>query len=183
MEVLYFKTNGTKNGPSKCVQSTGNWSSFSTSTISGIELLSGKQILRIHFDRGELNLGRLTFRKVGELPIASPVANAGIDQIINNNQSSASLNGLDSTLISNQNNSYLWEQLTGPKAIVIDNPTLLSSSISDLTIDGTYRFRLTITDNNYSVRDEVDYIRGDIASLPPSVSIINPASNSFCFGR
>jgi len=175
---FYFKTNGTKNGPSKSVQSTGNWSSFSTSTISGIELLSGKQILRIHFDRGELNLGRLTFRKVGELPIASPVANAGIDQIINNNQSSASLNGLDSTLISNQNNSYLWEQLTGPKAIVIDNPTLLSSSISDLTIDGTYRFRLTITDNNYSVRDEVDYIRGDIASLPPSVSIINPASNS-----
>lgn len=43
--------------------------------------------------------------------------------------------------------SYLWEKLSGPAAGNIVSPTLPTTIINNLTLSGTYVYRLTVTDN------------------------------------
>jgi hypothetical protein len=85
-----------------------------------------------------------------------PVANAGTNQTITLPTSSVTVNGSasydpDGTIV-----GYLWEQVVGPTSATIVSPTSVSTSINGLSVEGTYVFRLTVTDNDgASSNDEV----------------------------
>nr|HPM32792.1 PKD domain-containing protein [Chryseolinea sp.] len=86
---------------------------------------------------------------------AVPLANAGADQQIISPTSETILQGIgtdaDGTII-----SYAWTQSSGPAAIIND-PTLPSVTVSQLTTTGEYVFLLTVTDNDN--QKGTDYVK------------------------
>lgn len=86
----------------------------------------------------------------------SPTANAGIDQTIQLPTNSVSLAGsgtdADGSIV-----SYLWTKVSGGGA-TIANPGSASTQVNDLS-EGTYVFRLTVTDDDQSTdSDEVTIV-------------------------
>jgi endo-1,3(4)-beta-glucanase len=61
---------------------TGDWDVWSTKTVTGIPLKGGRNVLRLHFDHGEFNLGKLTFDYEGPLTYDQPVADAGANTLV-----------------------------------------------------------------------------------------------------
>src|SRR4029079_13169934 len=92
-----------------------------------------------------------------------PTANAGADQTITLPQSTVSLSGSgadqDGTIA-----SYQWTQVSGPSVASIASASLAQTQVSALQ-QGSYVFRLTVTDN-----------KGATASDDVMVSV-NPAQN------
>ena len=76
---------------------TNGWNSWSSQTVSNIPLKAGVQVLRIYFDHGEFNLGKLTFTYDAPLNYSQPVADAGADQLVVFPQSTVILDGTAST--------------------------------------------------------------------------------------
>ena len=75
-----------------------------------------------------------------------PTANAGIDSVLLSSVSQIQLIGsgtdLDGTI-----SAYGWSFVSGPAVAAIASPTLASTSISGMTMPGSYIFRLTVKDN------------------------------------
>jgi hypothetical protein len=86
-----------------------------------------------------------------------PTANAGTDRALTFPTATTTLSGsgndTDGSIA-----SYLWTQQSGPTAI-ITTPSTASTTISGLSIPGTYIFRLTVTDNqNATTSDDVSVV-------------------------
>jgi hypothetical protein len=79
------------------------------------------------------------------VPNIAPTANAGADKSITLPTSTTTLNGSgsdsDGTIA-----SYSWSKLSGPSGGTISSPTSATTNITALQ-EGTYVFRLTVTDN------------------------------------
>jgi len=87
----------------------------------------------------------------------SPTAAAGTDQTITLPTASVSLTGsgtdADGTIA-----SYAWAQVSGPSLATLGTPSSQNTSASVL-VQGTYIFRLTVTDNNGATgTDEVQVV-------------------------
>lgn len=95
----------------------------------------------------------------------APTANAGVDQSIST--TTATLNGTGST----DNvyvQRYLWARLTGPNVPNIDVPGGPRPIISGL-VDGTYTYKLTVTDNGWLTdTDTVSLVVGSAPNVPPT---------------
>ena len=156
------------------VSSSGNWAVFRTATFNGIELTAGVHVLRLNFIRGEMNLGRLTFTRTGDLGYEPPVADAGEDIAVRAPESSATLDASGSTTPAGKTLTYFWEQVAGPTVAVLSDPSAASSEVSNLTLDGIYRFRLTVDDGTHADFDELQLVRGELAGLAPVVAILSP---------
>src|SRR5215203_3636137 len=94
----------------------------------------------------------------------SPVVNAGGDQTITLPTSSVTLNGSGSDgdgFIS----SYAWSKIGGPAGESISNPFGASTTVTGL-VQGSYTFRLTVTDN------------GGASASDDVVVIVNPSSTT-----
>ncbi|MBZ5855762.1 PKD domain-containing protein [Flavihumibacter profundi] len=76
----------------------------------------------------------------------APVANAGADQFITLPTNSVTLNGGNSSDADGSITSYKWSQVSGPGTAVFANANAASTAASSL-VQGTYVFRLTVTDN------------------------------------
>ncbi|MCA6078779.1 PKD domain-containing protein [Fulvivirga sedimenti] len=100
----------------------------------------------------------------------SPVANAGPDQNINLPTSGINTNGSgsdpDGTIA-----GYLWSQVSGPSSANIVNPSAAVTTINNL-IQGTYRFRLTVTDNDGATGtdDMIVTVSPAETNVPPTVN-------------
>jgi hypothetical protein len=95
----------------------------------------------------------------------APTANAGADASITLPTNTTSLNGSgsdsDGTIT-----SYLWSKLSGPAGGTISSPTSATTNITALQ-EGTYVFRLTVTDNlGLTGTDTVSVV---VAPAPPPV--------------
>lgn len=88
----------------------------------------------------------LNFSVVNEVPAGSPVANAGTDKAVVLPSSSVVLTGSGSDS-GGAIASYKWEQVGGPTIATIASASTASPTVSDLA-HGSYRFRLTVTDNS-----------------------------------
>lgn len=95
-------------------------------------------------------------------PYAPPVANAGSNQSINLPTSSTTLDGSGSIGVIE---SYLWEQVSGPTTAVISSTNQESTLVSDLE-EGTYVFKLTVTNTQGSSSSEVTVTVNLISPIP-----------------
>jgi hypothetical protein len=156
--------------------STGKWDTWMNKTISNLEMPSGKHILRLVFDNGEFNLGKMSFAYSSPLGYNPPLANAGANVKV---MVPATTGSLDGTLSSDPDSdplSYTWEQVYGPSIIVFSDSTSVSPGISNLE-SGIYQVRLTVSDGTYTSTSEVLVIVTSLANLDPFVSITSPANN------
>jgi hypothetical protein len=97
-----------------------------------------------------------------------PVANAGSDVTITLPTSSAVLNG-SGTDIDGSVSSYKWSYVSGPASYTLGTPNASTTIISSL-IEGSYKFKLTVTDNSgATASDDVAVIVNPAPNQPPVV--------------
>ena len=106
-------------------------------------------------------------------PNLPPVANAGQDQVITLPTNSVNLNGTatdpDGTI-----SSVIWSKVSGPAQHNITNANTLQTSITGL-VQGTYAFRLQVTDNNGASDD--DTLMVIVNPAPNEAPIVNAGSD------
>lgn len=100
----------------------------------------------------------------------APTVNAGTDKVITLPTNSVSVAGVatdsDGTI-----SSIKRTKLSGPTSFTIQNDTALSATINNLTMAGTYVFRLTATDNNgASSTDDVQVIVNPMVYTPTATA-------------
>lgn len=156
---------------------TGDWDDWATQTINFIPLKSGQQILRIAFEQGEFNLGRLTFAYDAPLNYDQPIADAGDNILVQLPLDSSPLDASLSSDPSNNPLSYQWTQTYGPSTLTFSDPTIAQPTISTLE-EGVYLVQLRVDNGTYSDIDEVYIISSTSNQVPPKVSILTPEDNA-----
>jgi hypothetical protein len=122
---------------------TGGWQSFQT-IGTNIAFTQGVQTFRIHTlgaNGWNMNWWELTG------PNALPTVSAGQDQNIA--QTSLSLSGTANDA-DGAISSYQWSLVSGPGGSTFSSATTASTTVSSL-VEGSYTFRLTVTDNSQGV--------------------------------
>lgn len=144
---LHFSVDGTKVSPDVQLAATGGWGTWASLTIENVQLTQGEQIIRVVFENGGFNLGKMNFVFDGEFTgNHAPVANAGGDISLQLPGNSVTLNGSASSDEDGTVVSYNWIQVDGPDGAVIDDENAVQTEVTGL-VEGTYTFRLTVTDN------------------------------------
>ena len=176
---FYLEVDGNKISQDISVASTSssNWDTWTSKTVSNIELNKGKQVLRLVFNHGEFNLGRMTFAYNSPLSYNPPVADAGETVSVILPETTAQLDGSGSEDADTAELTYLWEQVYGPSAIEFSDATLESPEISNL-VEGIYKCKLTVSDDTHSSTSEVLVIVSLTGNTPPVVNITAPGNNS-----
>ncbi|PWT97797.1 MAG: hypothetical protein C5B52_13200 [Bacteroidetes bacterium] len=107
---------------------------------------------------------------VNPAPNQPPVANAGPDQSIVLPTSSVTLDGSASTDPDGTISSYVWAKISGPGTFNIANPNAASTTVDNL-VQGSYQFRLTVTDNSGSSTTDIVIVNvTNVPNVPPSAN-------------
>ncbi|MFM2363964.1 MAG: hypothetical protein RLZZ316_2866 [Bacteroidota bacterium] len=106
-----------------------------------------------------------------------PVANAGTDITITLPTSSTTLNGSGSTDADGSINNYSWTKIAGPATYTIANASAANTGLSNL-VQGTYSFRLVVTDNNGATDDDTVNVVVNAAPPPPPPANQPPVANA-----
>lgn len=173
---------GQQIGANISVSSTGNWKTWASKSIENLALKSGKQTLRIFFNNGELNLGKLTFTYVSALPYSQPIAEAGENALVQLPANSVSLNGSKSSNPAGGPLTYAWKQIYGPSILTITNSNSSTPLISGL-LEGIYLMELNVSNGTYSDKDQMYIISSNSSNIPPQVNISSPADGSRYFAN
>lgn len=158
------------------VNYTGDWNDWATKTIENLPIASGQHLLRLAFEGGEFNIGKMTFTYQAELPYSQPIANAGENVLVLLPQSTANLDGTASADPDNGNLTFAWEQIYGPSVITFSDAAIATPQVSGLT-EGIYRVKLTVDNGSYTDDDELLIIVSSSPNLAPTVSISSPKNN------
>jgi len=150
-------------------QSTGSWTELSVARksdgslpdVNYLKLAPGSDMIGKGTNvMGTSDLGALPYSAPSNIP---PAANAGTDKTITLPTSSVTLNGSgsdpDGTIT-----AYAWTKISGPTSFTIASPASATTNITGL-VQGTYTFRLTVTDN------------GGLTASDDVVITVNPAPN------
>ncbi|MBB3698196.1 carbohydrate-binding protein [Flammeovirga yaeyamensis] len=159
------------------VSSTGDWGAWQTATVNNVPLTAGKHILRLAFDNGGFNIGKMTFAKTGELPYSQPFADAGDDRVIALADGAVVLDGSNSYDPDNGALTYTWVQLYGPTVATIQETSSISPTLGNL-IGGEYLFELSVSNGEYTGKDQVKITVTEDGKIPPKVSITSPENQS-----
>ncbi|MEL6670559.1 MAG: glycosyl hydrolase [Bacteroidota bacterium] len=156
---------------------TGDWNSWSTRSVSNIPLKSGKQVLRVFFENGELNMGKMTFSYDSPLAYSQPVADAGDNILVLLPMNNTILDASQSSDPANGTLTYSWTQVYGPSRLTFSNAQAAQPSISTLE-EGVYLLKLTVDNGSYQDEDELYVISSSTGIVPPKVSIYAPFDQS-----
>ncbi|MEZ4954363.1 MAG: glycosyl hydrolase [Saprospiraceae bacterium] len=159
------------------VNNTGGWNTWSTKTVNDIPLKSGKQVLRLFFDNGELNVGKFTFTYSSPLTYGQPIADAGANQFILLPQNNTTLDGSASLDPDGDLLTYSWTQVYGPTTLSFSNAQAAQPTISSL-VEGVYLLKLKVDNGSYSDEDEVLIIASLTSNVAPTVSLLSPLDNA-----
>lgn len=154
-----------------------------TATVSLSALVAGTYVFRLTVTD---NQGATAFDEMTVNVIAanqSPVANAGADIILTLPTSSTNIIGSGSDP-DGSISSYAWTQISGPSTATLANANTPTVSVSAL-IEGTYRFRLTVTDNQGSTGTDDVFVTVNaapvnvppVANAGPDLSITLPTNS------
>jgi hypothetical protein len=106
-------------------------------------------------------------------PNAPPVANAGVDQSVTLPANSVTLIGTGSGILMDRSH-HMPGQKSPTISNTIANPTAGSTAVNNL-VQGTYSFRLLVTDNNGATDD--DTVNVTVYPVPPPANI-PPVANA-----
>jgi endoglucanase Acf2 len=156
---------------------TGDWNAWRTKTIQDVPLKSGRQVLRLSFQHGEINLGKFTFEYVAALDYDQPVADAGQNILVQLPQSSTTLDASGSYSPEGIALSYKWIQIYGPSVLEFSDVNGFQSDINGLK-EGVYLIMLEVTNGEYSDIDYVYVISSTNSVVAPRVAIYFPTDGS-----
>lgn len=168
-----LELNGDSISPDIPVTYTGNWTSWGTKTVSNIPLKSGRQVLRLYFKNGEMNLGKLIFTFDSPLTYDQPVADAGSNILVMLPADSTDLDATNSTDPGNAALSYHWTQVYGPSVLTFSNVQDAQPQVTGLE-EGVYLVKLDVDNGSYTDEDELYIISSRNSNVPPKVSILSP---------
>jgi hypothetical protein len=155
--------------------STTNWSTFRTAEVSNLPFVEGDHVLRLEFEYGEFNLGKMDFSYDRDLDYDFIVADAGENRSIILPETTAILDGSNTT--STGEVDYQWTQIYGPSLVNFENENLLTTTVSNLQ-KGVYKFRLEASSSVASDYDEVILAVNDTGNQPPAITFVLPSDNS-----
>jgi len=151
------------------VPNTGGWQNWQTLSAV-VNLAAGTQTIRLlSVHSSGWNINWIEVQQGGTPVNQLPVAAAGADQVITLPASSVQLtgSGMDSD---GSITAYAWTQLSGPSTASIATPASANTSVSGL-VQGTYTFRLTVTDNSGGTATDDMVVTVQGASNPGSSKI------------
>ncbi len=162
------------------VSNSNGWDKWTNKTVANVPLKGGKQIIRLYFEQGEFNLGKLTFTYTSPLTFDQPVASAGDNLLVLLPQSATSLDGSASSNPGPASLAYNWTQVYGPTTLDFTDPQAMQPTISPLE-EGVYLIRLMVDNGSHTDMDEVYIISSNSSNVPPKVSILSPSTGSSFF--
>ncbi|WP_462251741.1 glycosyl hydrolase [Ekhidna sp.] len=174
---FYLEINGNPVSENVPVPSTGNWNTWNTLTTSGVELVEGNHILRVVFDNGEFNLGKMNFTRTGDLSYGPPIADAGDNINVILPATSTTFDASESSDPDNDVLSFQWVQIYGPSVAEFSDDQISNPVVSNLA-DGVYKFELTVSDGEYASIDDLLVIVSETGNSNPNANITSPLNNS-----
>ncbi|WP_082026748.1 Ig-like domain-containing protein [Flammeovirga sp. OC4] len=177
---FYLSLNDTKISSDISVSGTGGWSNWNSQTVSNLELPKGSHILRVSFNGGEFNLGKLTFERTGDLGYDLPSADAGEDLVVDLSGTAPSLDASGSSDPGNANLTYQWEQVYGPSVLVFSDDKAVAPQLSGM-IAGEYLIKLTVSNGTYTNSDLVKIFASSNGVLAPIVTLTTPKEGESFF--
>jgi hypothetical protein len=158
--------------------STGGWDVWTTQTAGEVALPQGEHILKVAFNGGEFNIGKMTFAYSSPLDYNQAVADAGENILLVLPENSAVLDGSNSFDPGNENLTYNWTQVYGPSVVTFSDNTIVNPEIISL-VEGVYLIQLVVeNESGYADADQLYVIVSESAEIPPVVNIIYPDNNA-----
>ncbi|MEP7258067.1 MAG: PKD domain-containing protein [Flavitalea sp.] len=142
----------------------------SSTTVTGLSIPGTYQYqLAVVDDRASFDKDTISVVVNGGNAVSNkaPVAKAGTDLNLTLPVNTATLNGSGSFDEDGYVASYAWTKVSGP-GVTIGNPKNVSASISGL-LEGTYSFKLTVTDNKGVTSEDLVTIVVNPAIAPVNV--------------
>ncbi|MEO8584317.1 MAG: PKD domain-containing protein, partial [Flavitalea sp.] len=157
---------------SKVSGPAANISDPNKKTTNVLSLVAGTYVfkLKVIDDKGGSSEDQITVNVKAIPPPVNklPVAKAGNDLTITLPNNKITLNGNGSSDPDGTISSYSWTKITGPNQYVIANPNSANTDVTKLT-EGTYAFKLRVTDNKGAV--DADTIMVTVNPAPPPLNI------------
>ncbi|MBS1611158.1 MAG: hypothetical protein JSS70_20880, partial [Bacteroidetes bacterium] len=128
--------------------SQGSISNASSATTTATNLVQGTYVFKLTVtDNSNATGSDSIVITVNGVPNQAPVANAGGNQTITLPTNSVTLDGSGSTDADGLIASYAWTKVSGPSQGTISNASSATTTAINL-VQGTYVFKLTVTDNS-----------------------------------
>ena len=172
---MQLELNGDTVAKNISFSSSGGWDKWANKNVSAVPLKAGLHTLRLRFNGGGFNLGKLIFTKKAALNIQYPKAEAGTNIWVNPTDNAFDLNGSSSTGAGAL--TYTWTQVYGPSRLNIANPNNAQTTVSNVE-KGVYQCRLHVSDGTYSDADVVYIVVSEEANTPPNVAIVSPTNGA-----
>jgi len=137
-----------------------------TTTITG--LIAGTYVFQLKVtDNNGLSATATVTITVNAATNQPPIANAGADQTITLPLDSVTLNGSASKDPDGTISKYSWTEVSGPSTATINTASGVTTIAGNL-VQGTYVFKLTVTDNGgATASDNINIIVNAAANQPP----------------
>lgn len=174
---FYFTLDGEVISDPVAVNYTGGWNVWAASSVESIPFSGGEHILRVVFQGGEFNLGKMTFTYSEALDYNQPVADAGENIVVIIPENSTQLDGSNSFDPGSEPLDFEWTQLYGPSIANFSDSTLPNPQVSNLE-EGIYLIKLTVSNSSHSDSDEMYVIMSETEQIPPTVAITYPENNA-----
>jgi poly(3-hydroxybutyrate) depolymerase/ribosomal protein L14 len=159
-------------GPSQYTIVNNNSSNPTTSLTN---LVAGTYLFRLvitdNSGGSDVDAVMITVRPAANIP---PVANAGADINITLPVNNTTLNGSASADSDGSISNYAWSKISGPGQYNIVNAGSASTALNNL-VQGTYAFRLVVTDNRGATDADTVTVTVNAAPPPPNQS---PVANA-----
>lgn len=125
--------------------------------------------------------GQRFFMRKASTENIPPVANAGSDQTITLPTSTGNLVGTASSDADGSIATYLWSKISGPATYSIAN-TAASSTTATGLVEGTYVFRLTVTDDDGATHTDDVTITVNAAAAPDYIWVALNSGGANAYG-